>query len=174
MHTTLCSHNYRPQLFLLLSFLFNSQIYPQNHREQLRMKRTTCDHLLPTRLLQSGLSNTLHRTTPRQVLTISRVPESTPSLGNLFQCSLTPLSDFFFPHMQMKLPVFEFEPQPLVLLLCAEKSISLLNYKIQEEKKIQNPVTETYFCNIRVSNQRLIKWMTALLFHSDIFSQPTF
>lgn len=62
------------------------------------MKRTTFDHLLPTPLLQSGLSNTLHRTTPRYVLTISRVPESTPSLGNLFQCSLSPHSDFFFSY----------------------------------------------------------------------------
>ena len=46
----------------------------------------------------------------RQLLTVSGAGDSTTSLGNLFQCSVTLHSEKLFPDVRTELPVFQFVP----------------------------------------------------------------
>ena len=90
----------------------------QNHR-MVGLEGTSVGHLV-----QPPCQSRLHRTLSRQVLNISR-EESTTSLGNLFQCSITLRGKKFFLMFRGNFLCFSLCPLSLLLLLgTTEKSLA--------------------------------------------------
>ena len=82
-----------------------------------RVGRDLCGSSSPTPCQSRVTYSRLHRTLSRQVLNISREKESTTSLGNLFQGSVTLRVKKFFLMFRQNFLCFSLCPLPLVLLL---------------------------------------------------------
>ena len=95
----------------------------QNHR--ITLEETSVDHLVQPPCQSRVTYSRLHRTLSRQVLNISREEESTPSLGSLFQCSVTLRGKKFFLMFRRNFLCFSLCSLPLVLSLgTTEKSLA--------------------------------------------------
>ena len=88
----------------------------QNYR-MLRGGRDLCGSSSPTPCSSRVTQSRLHRTASRWVLNFSREGDSTTSLGNLFQCSVTLRVKKFFLMFSWNFLCFSLCPLPLVLSL---------------------------------------------------------
>jgi len=83
------------------------------------------DHLVKPPCWSRVTYSRLHRTLSRQVLNISKEGDSTTSLGNLFQCSVTLRGKKFFLMFRGNFLCFSLCPLSLLLLLgTTEKSLA--------------------------------------------------
>ena len=96
--------------------------------ERLRLEGTSGGHLVQPLCSSRATHSWLARTMSRQLLSISKDGDSTTSLGNLCQCSVTPVVTKCFPMFRGNLQCFGVCPLPLVLSVgTTEKSLALFS-----------------------------------------------